>query len=283
MIPARRLAPRGSPRPDQDPRRPTVPGPVGRLRPAAGERIRPDSPIRRRPVSVRAGSPADRRGADSGSGPDPSRGDVGRRTGRIGRPNRRSGQATKRPGWPRANRDRAISACRDRFWSRGLGIAPGQVLSNDSARRYTADGSGPRRRAGPGSPGPWARSAGSSRTSSAATGRRPSGSCPWSTTSCAGSPRRCWPTRRPGQTLQATALVHEAYLRLVGDDPGKPWDGRRHFFAAAAEAMRRILIDRARDRRRQKRGGGRRRVRIDLDALLVEPPGDGSAGTWTRP
>ena len=79
---------------------------------------------------------------------------------------------------------------------------------------------------------------------------------------------------KPGQTLQATALVHEAYLRLVGDEPDKPWDGRRHFFAAAAEAMRRVLIDRARNRRRQKRGGGRRRVRIDLDALLVDPPGD---------
>jgi RNA polymerase sigma factor (TIGR02999 family) len=78
----------------------------------------------------------------------------------------------------------------------------------------------------------------------------------------------------PGQTLQPTALVHEAYLRLVGDRPGRPWDGRRHFFAAAAESMRRILIDRARNRRRQKRGGGHRRVRIDLEALLDEPPGD---------
>jgi RNA polymerase sigma factor (TIGR02999 family) len=78
----------------------------------------------------------------------------------------------------------------------------------------------------------------------------------------------------PGQSLQATALVHEAYLRLVGTDPGRAFDGRGHFFAAAAEAMRRILIDRARDRRRLKRGGGRRRTRIDLDALLVEPPGD---------
>jgi RNA polymerase sigma factor (TIGR02999 family) len=78
----------------------------------------------------------------------------------------------------------------------------------------------------------------------------------------------------PGQSLQATALVHEAYLRLVGSYPNKPFDGRGHFFAAAAEAMRRILIDRARDRRRLKRGGGRRRVRIDLDALLFEPPGD---------
>ena len=78
----------------------------------------------------------------------------------------------------------------------------------------------------------------------------------------------------PGQTLQPTALVHEAYLRLVGGDPGKAFDGRGHFFAAAAEAKRRILIDRARDRKRLKRGSSRRRVRIDLDALLVEPPGE---------
>jgi RNA polymerase sigma factor (TIGR02999 family) len=77
-----------------------------------------------------------------------------------------------------------------------------------------------------------------------------------------------------GQTLQATALVHEAYLRLVGDDPHRAFDSRGHFFAAAAEAMRRILVDRARDRRRQKRGGGHRRVRIDLEAILIEPPGD---------
>jgi RNA polymerase sigma factor (TIGR02999 family) len=79
---------------------------------------------------------------------------------------------------------------------------------------------------------------------------------------------------QPGQTLDATALVHEAYVRLVGRDPSKRWDGRGHFFAAAAEAMRRILVDRARDRRRQKRGGRRRRVRIDLDAVLHDPPGD---------
>ena len=77
-----------------------------------------------------------------------------------------------------------------------------------------------------------------------------------------------------GQTLQATALVHEAYLRLVGDDPRRAFDSRSHFFAAAAEAMRRILVDRARNRRRQKRGGGHRRVQIDLEAILVEPPGD---------
>ena len=61
----------------------------------------------------------------------------------------------------------------------------------------------------------------------------------------------------PGQTLQPTALVHEAYLRLVGPDPSHPWDGRAHFYGAAAEAMRRILIDRARDRKRLKRGGDR--------------------------
>jgi RNA polymerase sigma factor (TIGR02999 family) len=73
---------------------------------------------------------------------------------------------------------------------------------------------------------------------------------------------------QPGQTLQATALVHEAYLRLVGTDPQRPWDGRGHFFAAAAEAMRRILIDRARDRKRLKRGGNVGRKRIDLEGLV---------------
>jgi RNA polymerase sigma factor (TIGR02999 family) len=71
-----------------------------------------------------------------------------------------------------------------------------------------------------------------------------------------------------GLTLQPTALVHEAYLRLVGDSPPREWNGRGHFFAAAAEAMRRILINRARDRHRLKRGGDRGRV--DLDAL-TEP------------
>ena len=76
---------------------------------------------------------------------------------------------------------------------------------------------------------------------------------------------------RPGQTLDATALVHEAYLRLVGSDPSVPWDGRGHFFAAAAEAMRRILVERARRRAAAKHGGGRRRV--DLDALDPADPG----------
>src|SRR5882757_7153921 len=61
---------------------------------------------------------------------------------------------------------------------------------------------------------------------------------------------------KPGQTLQATALVHEAYLRLVNGEQHPHWESRGHFFAAAAEAMRRILINRARDKGRQKRGGG---------------------------
>src|SRR5207247_4875851 len=65
---------------------------------------------------------------------------------------------------------------------------------------------------------------------------------------------------KPGQTLQATALVHEAYLRLVGGDHDQSWNGRGHFFAAAAEAMRRVLIDSARRRRRPKHGGDRQKV-----------------------
>ncbi|MFI5456508.1 MAG: ECF-type sigma factor [Isosphaerales bacterium] len=70
----------------------------------------------------------------------------------------------------------------------------------------------------------------------------------------------------PGQTLQATALVHEAYLRLVGTAPGRHWDSRRHFFTAAAEAMRCILVEAARRKARQKRGGGLRRID------LADPP-----------
>ncbi len=67
---------------------------------------------------------------------------------------------------------------------------------------------------------------------------------------------------RPGQTLQATALVHEAWLRLVGEhDPG--WQGRRHFFGAAAEAMRRILVEKARRKKRLKHGGSLERARVD--------------------
>ena len=79
---------------------------------------------------------------------------------------------------------------------------------------------------------------------------------------------------QPGKRSRRQPWSTRRTCRLVGDDPKKPWDGRAHFFAAAAEAMRRILVDRARDRRRQKRGGGRRRVRIDLDAMLHDPPDD---------
>ena len=78
----------------------------------------------------------------------------------------------------------------------------------------------------------------------------------------------------PGQTLQATALVHEAYLRLVGDRQPREWNSRGHFFAAAAEAMRRVVIDRARVKRRLKRGGGGQRVEIDLDEIPGAAAGD---------
>ncbi len=79
---------------------------------------------------------------------------------------------------------------------------------------------------------------------------------------------------KPGQTLQATALVHEAYLRLVSADPKQPWDNRGHFFAAAAEAMRRILVDQARRKRRPKHGGGRQRLSLDKVLSLSETPDD---------
>jgi RNA polymerase sigma factor (TIGR02999 family) len=83
----------------------------------------------------------------------------------------------------------------------------------------------------------------------------------------------------PGQTLQATALVHEAYLRLaVSGDASAPrepqWHSRGHFFAAAAEAMRRILVERARHKRSRKAGGGFRRVELDDIALPVEDADD---------
>jgi RNA polymerase sigma factor (TIGR02999 family) len=77
-----------------------------------------------------------------------------------------------------------------------------------------------------------------------------------------------------GQTLQATALVHEAYLRLVDVDHALPWDGRGHFFAAAAEAMRRILIDNARRKRRPKHGGDLRRVDLDEAIAVTESASD---------
>ena len=76
---------------------------------------------------------------------------------------------------------------------------------------------------------------------------------------------------KPGQTLQATALVHEAYLRLVGD---QHFNGRGHFFAAAAEAMRRILVENARRRTRVKHGGGRQREDLPPDVAGPEPPDD---------
>jgi RNA polymerase sigma factor (TIGR02999 family) len=77
---------------------------------------------------------------------------------------------------------------------------------------------------------------------------------------------------KPGQTLQATALVHEAYLRLVGND--QPFNSRGHFFAAAAEAMRRILVEQARRKGRVRHGGGQRRVDLDRVAIDGNSPDD---------
>ena len=79
---------------------------------------------------------------------------------------------------------------------------------------------------------------------------------------------------RPGQTLQATALVHEAYLRLVGGDQPRDWNGRGHFFAAAAEAMRRILVDHARSKKSLKGGGGRARAELREDAVAAPEASD---------
>jgi RNA polymerase sigma factor (TIGR02999 family) len=79
---------------------------------------------------------------------------------------------------------------------------------------------------------------------------------------------------KPGQTLQATALVHEAYLRLVGGAHSQDWDGRGHFFAAAAESMRRILVEAARRKGRVRHGGGR--CRVDLDEAVFAPAADSS-------
>jgi RNA polymerase sigma factor (TIGR02999 family) len=77
---------------------------------------------------------------------------------------------------------------------------------------------------------------------------------------------------KPGQTLQATALVHDAYLRLVDVKEPEHWQGRGHFFAAAAEGMRRILVDAARRKRRPKHGGDRRRVDEDEAGEAIAPP-----------
>jgi RNA polymerase sigma factor (TIGR02999 family) len=79
---------------------------------------------------------------------------------------------------------------------------------------------------------------------------------------------------KPGQTLQATALVHEAYLRLVDVDQVQQWNSRGHFYAAAAEAMRRILVDQARRKQADKYGGGRLRVDLAEDLAAAEGPAD---------
>ena len=79
---------------------------------------------------------------------------------------------------------------------------------------------------------------------------------------------------KPGQTLQATALVHEAYVKLVGSETAKNWDSRGHFFAAAAEAMRRILVDNAHRKNTLKRGGNRKRVELSDVDPAVPPPED---------
>ncbi len=79
---------------------------------------------------------------------------------------------------------------------------------------------------------------------------------------------------KPGQTLQATGLVHEAYLRLVGADEARHWDSRGHFFAAAAEAMRRILVNNALRKQRPKHGGDRRRVDLEANLTLADSPHD---------
>jgi len=77
----------------------------------------------------------------------------------------------------------------------------------------------------------------------------------------------------PGQTLQATALVHEAYIRLVGDDKQK-WESRGHFFTAAAEAMRRILVEKARRKQRKRHGGGYHRIKLDEANIFDEESPD---------
>jgi RNA polymerase sigma factor (TIGR02999 family) len=79
---------------------------------------------------------------------------------------------------------------------------------------------------------------------------------------------------KPGQTLQATALVHEAYLRLVDVERVQHWDSRGHFFAAAAESMRRILLNQARDKQRQKRGGDRQRIDLDKIEIALGTPAE---------
>src|ERR1700680_4958004 len=79
----------------------------------------------------------------------------------------------------------------------------------------------------------------------------------------------------PGQTLQPTALVHEAFLRLTGKDGAEQgWDNRGHFFAAAAEAMRRLLVENARRKKRVKRGGDRQRISLEAAESLIQAPSE---------
>ena len=79
---------------------------------------------------------------------------------------------------------------------------------------------------------------------------------------------------KPGQTIQPTVLVHEAYVRLVDVDQPQQWNGRGHFFGAAAEAMRRILVENARRKRSQKHGGDLRRVELDVADVAIENPSE---------
>ena len=97
--------------------------------------------------------------------------------------------------------------------------------------------------------------------------------CLWSTTSCESWPRSDWHRKIRGK-LSSPRRVHEAYIRVVGRDSGKPWDGRGHFFAAAAEAMRRILVENARRKSRQKRGGDLDRCELDSEAIAAPAPAD---------
>ena len=87
--------------------------------------------------------------------------------------------------------------------------------------------------------------------------------------SCANWRLPDWPNEKPGQTLQATALVHEAYIRLVDVEKAQHWNSRGHFFGAAAEAMRRILVESARRKRQLKHGGGLHRVDLDQAAPVT--------------
>jgi hypothetical protein len=101
----------------------------------------------------------------------------------------------------------------------------------------------------------------------------PKPSYPWSTTNSAASPPPAWPSSPPGQTLQPTALVHEAWLRLTTSNSAE-FANRAHFFAAASEAMRRILIERARRKFAQKRGGRRERISLDEVELAADADDD---------